>query len=68
MLVLQAHELMDALKYNLRQEHIVMCDLAANFHRMLMPVQNASCMVSSWPYWPNIPQIAQVVAQALAGI
>ena len=58
---------MDALKYNLRQEHIVLCDLAANFHKILTPFQNASCMVNSWPYWPNMPRIAYITAQSMHG-
>ena len=42
---LQAHELMDALKYNLRQEHIVLCDIFCSFHKILTPVQWATCIV-----------------------
>ena len=42
---LQAHELMDALKYNLRQEHIVLCDIFCSFHKILTPLQWATCIV-----------------------
>lgn len=59
---LQAHELMDALKYNLRQEHIVLCDVAATFHKILSPLQNATCIVHSWPFWPNVPRLLHVSA------
>ena len=30
---LKAHEAMDALKFNLRQEHIVIYDFVSNFHQ-----------------------------------
>lgn len=62
--VLQAHELMDALKYNLRQEHIVLCDVAATFHKILSPLQTATCIVNSWPYWPNVPQLLHINLQS----
>lgn len=65
MIWLQAHELMDALKYNLRQEHIVLCDVAATFHKILSPLQNASCIVHSWPFWPNVPRLLHVSAQGM---
>ena len=30
----QAHEGMDALKMNLRQEHVVICDFVSTFHQV----------------------------------
>ena len=30
----QAHEAMDALRFNLRQEHIVIYDFVSNFHQV----------------------------------
>lgn len=31
---MQAHEGMDALKFNLRQEHVVICDFVSTFHQV----------------------------------
>ena len=33
---MQAHEGMDALKFNLRQEHVVICDFVSTFHQVLL--------------------------------
>ena len=34
MILLQAHEGMDALVFNLRQEHVVICDFVSTFHQV----------------------------------
>ncbi|KAK9835310.1 hypothetical protein WJX81_000781 [Elliptochloris bilobata] len=57
-----AHEAMDALKFNLRQEHIVIYDFVSNFHQILTPLQNARCIVRSYPYVPDSAAIATCVA------
>lgn len=56
---------MDALKYNLRQEHITLCNLAYNFQKILTPAQNARCIVASWPWLPDYSQIALAVARSM---
>ncbi|BDA50540.1 hypothetical protein COCOBI_16-2160 [Coccomyxa sp. Obi] len=50
---LKAYECMDALMFNLRQEHVVICDFKSTFHQTLTPVQNARFMVTSFPYFPD---------------
>jgi hypothetical protein len=34
---MQAHEGMDALVFNLRQEHVVICDFVSTFHQVPPP-------------------------------
>ena len=34
---MQAHEGMDALVFNLRQEHVVICDFVSTFHQVPAP-------------------------------
>ena len=34
---MQAHEGMDALVFNLRQEHVVICDFVSTFHQVCLP-------------------------------
>lgn len=36
--VAQAHEGMDALVFNLRQEHVVICDFVSTFHQVRSPL------------------------------
>ena len=61
---LQAHELMDALKYNLRQEHIALSEFMANAHKILSPLQNATLFVNSWPFWPDLPNLVALAVDS----
>ncbi|CAL5229239.1 g12525 [Coccomyxa viridis] len=63
---LKAHEGMDALVFNLRQEHVVICDFVSTFHQTLTPIQNARFIVSSSPYFPDTVACALWIA-ALSG-
>ena len=42
----KAHEAMDALKSNLRQEHIIIYDYLSNFHQVGTPAPPCLCVVS----------------------
>ncbi|KAK9917946.1 hypothetical protein WJX75_009996 [Coccomyxa subellipsoidea] len=59
---LKAYECMDALMFNLRQEHVVICDFKSTFHQTLTPVQNARFMVTSFPYFPDTVGVAVWIA------
>ncbi|EIE20551.1 hypothetical protein COCSUDRAFT_48555 [Coccomyxa subellipsoidea C-169] len=59
---LKAYECMDALMFNLRQEHVVICDFKSTFHQTLTPVQNARFMVTSFPYFPDTVACAVWIA------
>ena len=39
LMIMQAHEGMDALVFNLRQEHVVICDFVSTFHQVCLPIR-----------------------------
>ncbi|CAL8464934.1 g4469 [Coccomyxa elongata] len=60
---LRACELMDALKKNLRQEHVLIHDFLSTFYtQTLTPLQMARCVVRSFPWYPDIPAITIWIA------
>ncbi|CAL5229277.1 g12570 [Coccomyxa viridis] len=64
---LQACELMDALKKNLRQEHVLIHEFLSTFYtQTLTPLQGARLLVKSFPWYPDIPAVC-IWISALAG-
>ncbi|KAK9813763.1 hypothetical protein WJX73_007981 [Symbiochloris irregularis] len=60
---LKAGELMDQLKKNLRQEHVLIHEFLSTFYaQKLNPIQMARCVVTAFPYYPDIPAITLWVA------
>ncbi|KAK9917739.1 hypothetical protein WJX75_007649 [Coccomyxa subellipsoidea] len=60
---LKACELMDLLKKNLRQEHVLIHDFLSTFYtQTLTPLQMARCVVRSFPWYPDIPAITTWIA------
>ncbi|MCJ1422317.1 hypothetical protein MMC29_000197 [Sticta canariensis] len=53
----KADELMEALKKNLRQEHVLIHEFLLNFYE-----QMARCVVKAFPYYPDIPAITLWIA------
>ncbi|KAK9835392.1 hypothetical protein WJX81_006933 [Elliptochloris bilobata] len=60
---LAAQDCMDALKRNLRSEHVLIHEFLSTFYTQKLTVlQMARCVVRSFPYYPDIPAIVLWVA------
>ncbi|KAK9814332.1 hypothetical protein WJX72_004099 [[Myrmecia] bisecta] len=60
---LKAHDSIDRLKRNLREEHVLKLDwISTVFKHMLTPVQVARCMVQAYPWCPDTLAICSWVA------
>jgi hypothetical protein len=65
---LKVNEATAALKANLQEEHLAGMEFIGTvFKTVLGPLQKARCIVQSYPFYPDVYQIASAVAAARAG-